>query len=160
MTLSRFAALVSDAVAQGIPRELAERDVAKHLGEPVTPSGKSELVGKSAAKSGMNKTEARRAQELESLRLGNIVKSWQFEAVTLVLADRCRYTPDFFVEYADGHLVFEEVKGFWRDDARVKIKVAARLYPMFSFRALRVRKASEGGGWQREEFSRGIGEPA
>ena len=29
---------------------------------------------------------------------------------------------------ADGLLQYHEVKGFWRDDARVKIKVAARLF--------------------------------
>jgi hypothetical protein len=41
-----------------------------------------------------------------------------------------------------------EVKGFWQDDARVKIKVAASIYP---FKFIAVKKAK--GGWEREEFS-------
>ena len=41
-----------------------------------------------------------------------------------------------------------EVKGFWQDDARVKIKVAADLYPI-RFLAV-MKKKSE---WQIENFS-------
>ena len=48
-------------------------------------------------------------------------------------------------------LEFHEVKGFWRDDARVKIKVAAEHFP-FKFVAVRKKKLSEGGGWDVEEF--------
>jgi hypothetical protein len=49
---------------------------------------------------------------------------------------------------ADGLLELHEVKGGpWQDDARVKIKVAAALYP-FRFIAIRARA----GGWEREEF--------
>ena len=40
-----------------------------------------------------------------------------------------------------------EVKGFWRDDARVKIKVAADIYP---FRFLAIKKAKD--GWEKESF--------
>lgn len=98
---------------------------------------------------GMNKTERRRALELEALRRTGAIAAWAFGSVTLLLADRCRYTPDFLVATPDGRIAFEEVKGFWRDDALVKIKVAARLYPMFTFTALRPRK---GGGWDVEGF--------
>jgi hypothetical protein len=44
-----------------------------------------------------------------------------------------------------------EVKGFWQDDARAKIKIAADLYPM-RFVAIRVQSKKEGGGWASEEF--------
>lgn len=81
----------------------------------------------------MNKTEAAYTQHLHALQLTDKVKAWRFEGVTLRLADRTRYTPDFFVELADGTLELHEVKGFWRDDARVKFKVAAELFPMFGF---------------------------
>jgi len=40
-----------------------------------------------------------------------------------------------------------EVKGFWQDDARVKVKVAASLYP-FRFVALTHKR----GIWQIEDF--------
>jgi len=48
---------------------------------------------------------------------------------------------------ASGELECHEVKGFWRDDARVKIKVAASIYP---FRFVAVRKVK--GGFTVEEF--------
>jgi hypothetical protein len=54
---------------------------------------------------------------------------------------------------ADGVLEMHEVKGFWQDDARVKIKVAASIYP-FRFVAVTARAKKHGGGWEREEFSR------
>lgn len=97
---------------------------------------------------GMNKTEKHRAVELEAMRRGQRIASWSFERVTLKLADDCRYTPDFFVVDLLGGITFEEVKGFWRDDARVKIRVAAQQFPQFTFTALRLEK----GQWQREDF--------
>lgn len=48
---------------------------------------------------------------------------------------------------ADGVFEVHEVKGHWEDDARVKIKVAAELYP-FKFIAVRKQK----GAWLFEEF--------
>ena len=74
---------------------------------------------------GMNKTERRYAQTLE---LDDRVTTWRFEPLKFRLAAGCFYTPDFEVVTADGLLQYHEVKGFWRDDARVKIKVAARLF--------------------------------
>lgn len=97
----------------------------------------------------MNKTESRYAQELELRKRDGEILWWAFEPVTLRLASRTAYTPDFLVMHKDGKLEFVETKGFWRDDARVKIKVAARMFPMFRFSALKV---SKGGGWKREEF--------
>lgn len=65
------------------------------------------------------------------------------QCVTLKLADDTRYTPDFWT-LTRGELVAHEVKGgFTRDDAWVKLKVAARLYPFIRFRLARYEK----GGW-------------
>jgi hypothetical protein len=44
-----------------------------------------------------------------------------------------------------------EVKGHWEDDARVKIKVAAELFP-FVFRAFKPKAKRDGGGWSMEVF--------
>jgi len=69
--------------------------------------------------------------------------------ITLKLADDCRYTPDFSVnDPARGCRTFYEVKGFWRDDAKVKIKVAARLFPEFRFVVVQKKL---GGGWAFSE---------
>lgn len=77
----------------------------------------------------MNKTEAAWAAVLEAQRVAGALREWHFEALTLKLAHDCRYTPDFLVIRADGTVELHEVKGFWRDDAKVKTRVAARLYP-------------------------------
>jgi hypothetical protein len=71
-----------------------------------------------------------------------------FEQITLKLAHDTRYTPDFWVQEDDGTITFVECKGFWREDAKVKIKVAAEMYPMFRFRAVRYSKKT----WHVEHF--------
>lgn len=90
----------------------------------------------------MNKTEAFYAQRLELLKRAGEIVDWRFEAIKLRLADGTFYTPDFLVVLLAPPNEFHEVKGHWRDDARVKFKVAAELFPMFRFRALRRAGAS------------------
>lgn|SRR6185312_662761 len=96
----------------------------------------------------MNKTEFAYDAHLWSLRHFGQVLWHKFEGIKLRLADKTFLTVDFAVLSSDGFLEMHEVKGFWEDDARVKIKVAASIYP-FKFIAVRKRK----GGWDREEFS-------
>lgn len=95
----------------------------------------------------MNQTEAAYAQQLQfRLRAGEV--AWyKFEGIKLRLADNTFYTPDFFVMLADGTLECHEVKGHWTDDGKVKIKVAADIYP-FKFTAIK----RKGAGWQTEDF--------
>lgn len=94
----------------------------------------------------MNKTEAAYDAHLWGLR-GRTIVWHKFEAVKLRLADTTFYSPDFAVQTISGQIEMHEVKGFWRDDARVKIKVAAALYP---FRFLAVTR--EKSDWKFEEF--------
>lgn len=98
-----------------------------------------------------NNTEAKYEAMLEDMRLAGDVLWYRFEGVKLRLADNTFYTPDFAVMLATGFMEMHEVKGFWQDDARVKIKVAAELYP-FRFIAAVPRKKRDGGGWQIEVF--------
>ncbi len=107
----------------------------------------------------MNKTEAAYSQDLEFRRVAGDVSWWKFEPVKLRLATNTSYTPDFMVvkkQVLNGVIVTEiemhEIKGFWRDDARVKIKVAAEMYPHFKFIAVQKIKMRYGGGWKVEEF--------
>ncbi|NBJ13316.1 DUF1064 domain-containing protein [Microvirga arsenatis] len=99
----------------------------------------------------MNKTEEAYAAHLELRRIAGEVAWYKFEAFKLRLADNTFLTVDFAVMLTDGTLEMHEVKGFWTDDARVKIKVAADLYP-FRFIAAQVLPKKEGGGWKVEEF--------
>ena len=99
----------------------------------------------------MNRTESAYAAHLETLRMAGEVAWWRFEGVKLRLADSTFYSPDFAVMLTGGIMEMHEVKGFWRDDARAKIKIAAEQYP-FRFIAVTARSKRDGGGWNIEEF--------
>ena len=99
----------------------------------------------------MNKTEAAYAATLEQRRATGEVLWWKFEGLKFRLADNTFYTPDFAVMLANGALEAHEVKGFWVDDARAKIKIAADMYPL-QFVAVQARPKKDGGGWKVEEF--------
>lgn len=99
----------------------------------------------------LNKTEeAYRSLLRDALSLGDI-QWFRFEGLKLRLADNTFYTPDFAVMAADGVIECHEVKGFWRDDARAKIKIAADQYP-FRFKAVQPLPKKAGGGWKEEWF--------
>ena len=97
---------------------------------------------------GMNTTERAYADRLELLRRAGEIRCWRFEPVKFRLAKGTYYTPDFEVITDGGELEYHEVKGFWRDDARVKIKVAARLFDDRRFVAVQWVKRV----WQFEEI--------
>lgn len=99
----------------------------------------------------MNKTEAAYAAHLDEQKAAGLILWWKFEALKLRLADNTFYTPDFAVLARSGVMEVHEVKGRWEDDARVKIKVAAELYP-FRFIAVYARPKKAGGGWDAEVF--------
>lgn len=99
----------------------------------------------------MNKTETAYAALLETLKVAGRIQWFRFEGLKLRLADKTFYTPDFAVMRDDGVMECHECKGFWMDDARVKIKVAAEMYP-FRFMAAKQLSKKSGGGWQYEVF--------
>lgn len=102
----------------------------------------------------MNKTEEAYAAHLEGLKAAGDIAWYKFEGIKLRLADNCFYTADFAVMRCDGAIELHEVKGFWADDARVKIKVAAELYP-FRFVAIRAitKTKKREAAWEVEDFS-------
>lgn len=99
----------------------------------------------------MNKTESSYANLLELEKRAGNVAWYKFEGIKFRLADNTYYTPDFAVMRSDGRLEIHETKGFWTDDARVKIKVAADMYPI-AFFAFKPKAKKLGGGWEKEEF--------
>lgn len=78
----------------------------------------------------MNKTEAKYAGHLESLKICGEIQYYAFDSMKFRLADKTFYSPDFIVLRSTGELEAHEVKGHWEDDARVKIKVAASMHPV------------------------------
>lgn len=102
----------------------------------------------------LNKTEEAYKLHLDMLCLAGEVLWYRFEPFRLVLAEKTTYTPDFLVQLANGYLEVHEVKGRWMDDARVKIKVAAAMFPVFKFVA--IQKGPDGSSgmptWKVEDF--------
>lgn len=77
----------------------------------------------------LNRTERAYLAHLRSLGL-----PWLgIQNITLKLATDTRLTPDFCYVSAAGTMVFVDVKGFQREDALIKMKVAARLFPWAVF---------------------------
>ena len=93
----------------------------------------------------MNKTEAAYAQHLGLLQHAGEIVWHKFEGMKLRLADNTFYTPDFAVMAADGVMECHEVKGFWQDDARAKIK--ALMGKAFSFTETKVTSRFEIGSY-------------
>jgi len=122
-----------------VPAHLRGRIVARE-----TPKGSGiYTVAARAAAPSMNKTEKRYEQCLEPMKhAGRIREHLRHESINLRLATKTWWRPDFPVITVDGRLEFHEIKGFWRDDARVKFKVAAELYPWFTFRVFVWQKGS------------------
>lgn len=76
---------------------------------------------------GLNKTEAEYLFNLRARRYPFI----GIKSITLKIGDDCRYTPDFVTYSIDCGICLHEVKGFMRDDALVKMKVVARMFPFW-----------------------------
>lgn len=96
----------------------------------------------------MNKTERRYAGHLQTLKMEGSIKDYLHEPFNIRLAKGTYYKPDFLVVNAKGEIEVHEVKGFWRDDAKVKIKVAAERVPWFRFKAVYY----DAQGWNYEVF--------
>ena len=74
---------------------------------------------------------------------------FDYEPLKLRIGRGAYYTPDFVVYPGQPslyNLFIYEVKGFWREAARVRIKVAAERYPNFNFVAV----TYSDGCWQFE----------
>lgn len=109
---------------------------------------------------GMNKTERSYANHLELRRRAGEILRWDFEPEKLRLADRTFITVDFRVILPDGTVEFHDTKGskgagyFVREDAAIKLKLAAALHPYRFFVAWYLK----GRGWQTKRIGPGDGE--
>ncbi|MGL5948254.1 MAG: DUF1064 domain-containing protein [Aeromonas sp.] len=96
----------------------------------------------------MNATEAAYAALLQARLAAGEIAHFAFEPLKLRLAAKTFYTPDFLVLLPDGAVELHEVKGFWEEDARVKVKVAAAQFWWLTLVAVR----RDGRGWAQEVF--------
>ncbi len=122
-----------------------------------------ELVGERAPPPpkrtrGPNKLEAAFMEVLDAAQINRYIAHWRYEAITLRLAGRCRFTPDFLSEprWQGDKFTFVETKGpYAREDSLIKLKVAAETYPCF--RWLLVTRAGRHGWEVRQVDRNGIG---
>jgi len=120
-------------------RRMIERGAHGRVQQPPAPASERGAVPRTSRELGrlapgrMNKTEAAYAQHLEIRKHAGEIVQFHFEAVKFRLARRTFYTPDFLVVLTSGAIEMHEVKGHWEEDARVKIKVAAAMFPCFRF---------------------------
>lgn len=126
------------------------RALNSHLLRPSVKVSQAFPVAKSQPRirqnsAGLNKTEQAFFDWL-TVEAGPLAQVYT-QAITLRIANGSRYTPDF-VARAGIRFAAYEVKGFLRDDAAVKLKVAASLYPWIKFHLVTKRK---GGGWDVQE---------
>lgn len=104
-------------------------------------------VGPKSRVPGANAWEKEYALLLERLQVKGDIREWAYAPERLRLADDAWYKPDFRVIKPDGLVEFHEVKGFWREAARVRLKVAAALHP-YRFAAVTKKQ----GNWYWETF--------
>lgn len=109
----------------------------------------------------MNRTETKYTEFLWGEKIAGRVLWYAFEGVTLKLAEKVRFTPDFAVLRSDGLIELVDVKGrsistrasgervekaYSMDDARQKARMAANLFPFL----IVVVFQSKTGLWIRE----------
>jgi hypothetical protein len=81
-----------------------------------------------------SKWEAERAALLAARKQAGSIADWRYEGIRLKLADGAWYKPDFMVKHNDGSVELEEVKGHWREAARLRWKIAVEQYgDVFNF---------------------------
>lgn len=117
---------------------------------------------KRRAPGGRNRVEAAYEAYLEVLKRAGEIVDYKFEGIKLRLADNTFYTPDFLVFAKDDVVELHDTKGTttktrssgekvkapWvEEDAKLKIKLVAELYP---FRTYIVFK--NGNAWEKQAF--------
>lgn len=127
------------------PSIQAAVDSARASHEVEKPRLLARATRKPGAVAGMNKLEAAYSEHLERRRAAGEIAEWRYESTKLRLADGAWYTPDFRVLLPNGEVEFHETKGFMREAARIRLRVAAELHP---FRFVLVRRAD--GAWTEE----------
>lgn len=81
--------------------------------------------------------EVKYADALEARLVKGEIQGWAYEPQVFNLDVNghriARYTPDFLINHLDGSDEIVEVKGYWRADARLRVKLFQALYPRYLF---------------------------
>lgn len=161
---AEFQQLVTERASsqqEGIRRRLQGKkppEVPISLKKSITATPDAVLLPAKATASApkMNKLEASYAQHLDLLLYSKQITWWKDHPFNLRLSGmKCYYAVDFMVIAHDMTVELHETKGFMRDDAFVKFKVASEQYPHFVFKLITkskgefVERAALAGQWLR-----------
>lgn len=80
-----------------------------------------------------SKWEHEYAKHLNILKARSVIWDWWYEAESLEIGVRAKYTPDFRVITLNQPVEYHEVKGYRREAAMVRLKAAALRYPQCRF---------------------------
>ena len=134
-----FKKLNPSLCAAAPPIEQDTKETGKNAVAGILDAGNGHVVKVHNPK-GMNKHEAEYGLMLEAMKRRDEIAWYGYETIRLKLADRTTYTPDFCVVvegrngcHPAGIPKFIEIKGFRRDDAMVKFKVAREQFWWASF---------------------------
>lgn len=117
-----------------------------HPQNPKNRGKKAEGDGKN--EKGQNRTEAKfEEQVLAVLKAAGEVRGYWFEPFKFLLAGSTSYRLDFLVQRRDGSMAGVEVKGFMRDDAAVKVKVAAAHNPWLDIYVAKLERRNRRMAW-------------
>lgn len=99
-----------------------------------------------------SKWEASYAAKLDLEKHAGLIRQYWYEPFSLWLPGNVRYKPDFLIQYPLGmerSLEVVEVKGWSKNrrDGMTRLKIAAALFPCFTWRLV---KRTKGGGWDGE----------
>jgi hypothetical protein len=121
---------VADTAVKIAKKAKAERQQPPEMPiPPVAPYRAMNVGVDEIALDGLNKTERR---YLEILRQREELVWIGVHTFRLRMAANTHYTPDFATLDKDGLFTMIDTKGeFTREDAQLKIKLAARMFPMF-----------------------------
>lgn len=95
-----------------------------------------------------NKEELAFRALLQGLTARKVISSFETQPFIIQIGVGCTYTPDFFVYHQDGTIEAIEYKGFLRDDALTKFKVAAMMYPEIVWHMVQKKTKKQGGGYK------------
>lgn len=119
---------------------------------PVAPANDATGQGKRIRQRSGSKLNKLEHEFLGYLEFNMRQHSHYAQSLTFLLANGVRFTPDFIsISKLTGMMIAHETKGYMRDDAAVKIKVAASVFPLIKWNLVTKLGKRKGGGWQIDE---------
>lgn len=97
-----------------------------------------------------NDWESRYGSQLHLRMMASDIAMYAYQPIRLRLATAVWYTPDYIVRHIDNTIECVEVKGFMREAANLRLKIAVDRFPQFRFTIAKLDK----GNWTHRKLLR------